>query len=279
MSRREAPAARDPHRGSFRRSGRLASDAPPSAVEHYWSSARRPLHVLVFLLPLIVTYELCLVFVLASEQGVLTNLAHKTLLGFFEAFGIPVASGLYLGGVLIVVVLLVWHLLLRHAWRVDLGTLGLMAIETVMLTMPLLLIAHLIAGGWEARPLMAPSTDIASLDVITRTAISVGAGLYEELIFRMLLIAVLHTLLVDICRASNTVGSIIAVVVAAVCFTVYHPINEPDGSMAWRRMAFYFVAGLYFGALFVARGFGIVVGVHAMYDVVISLSLDMPADA
>jgi hypothetical protein len=272
MSRREALDGRQRRRAAHR-----ASDSP-AIIENYWTGAKRPLHVLVFLLPLIIAYELCLVFVLTSEQGVLTNLAHKTLLGFFEAFGIPVAGGLYLGGVLIVVVLLIWHVLLRHAWRIDLGTLGLMAFETVVLTVPLLLIAHLIAGGWEARPLMAPSTDIATLDVVSRTAISVGAGLYEELIFRMLLIAVLHTLLVDVGRASNTVGSIVAVVVAAACFTAYHPLEQADGTFAWRRASFYFVAGLYFGALFVVRGFGIVVGVHALYDVVISLSLEGPAD-
>lgn len=263
--------------GTGREAGGRGSDPTESSLlESYWAAARRPLPTLYFLLPLIVAYELGLVFRLTSDEGVLTNVAHESLLRLFDVFGLPVAGGLYMGGALIVIVLIVWHLLTADPWRVRPGVVLLMAVESVVLVGPLLVFGQIVAGGMAAGLSggMAGGvavTDLSQLDPISRVAISVGAGLYEELIFRMLLIAVLHTLLVDVVRASNGVGSTVAVVVSAACFAVYHPLADASGELAWNKLIFFFGAGVYFGVIFLARGFGIVVATHALYDVVISL--------
>ncbi|MHC4128602.1 MAG: CPBP family intramembrane glutamic endopeptidase [Planctomycetota bacterium] len=245
--------------------------------------SRQPLRILSFLLPLIVAYEVGLALVLRSSEGVLTNKAHETLLRFFDAFGLPASGGLFLGGAAIVVVLLVWHVLNRDPWRLDLATPGFMALESLALTIPLIVLAVVIgsssaaaAAGGGALP-----TDLNAMSIWERVAISVGAGLYEELLFRMLLIALLHTLLVDVGKFSSATGAGIAIVVSALAFTVYHPLVdplEPDAGVSVRRVAFYFLAGLYFGAVFVVRGFGIVVGVHALYDILVVTTLFGDAD-
>lgn len=239
----------------------------------YWSQAKQPLHVLVFLLPLIIAYELGLAVFLRSEQGVLSNVAHVRLVRFFQDFGINVPGGMYLGGVAIVVVLLVWQVLSRDPWRINGRVIGIMALESLALTLPLIVFGQIItrtAISTSAMDVLAMSTEqhIRELDLWSRLAISVGAGLYEELLFRMMLIAVIHTLLVDLGKASFGLGAAIAVVVSAVAFAWYHPLTEAAGTFSWRRLVFYFTAGLYFGAIFVFRGFGIVVAVHALYDVI-----------
>lgn len=256
------------------RRSRLSGAAPPS----YWVISKRPLQILAFLLPLIVAYELGLALVLRSDDGVLSTVAHIRLLEFFESFGIDASSGLLLGGVAIVVVLFIWHLLTRDPWEIDARALGLMAIESVIFTLPLVVFGQLIvreaisaaAADSVAGPLLLGVADrqIAELDLWSRLAISIGAGLYEELLFRMILLAVIHTLLVDVGKASHGLGATIAVIVSAAAFTWYHPLEDASGEPAWTRMMFYFVAGLYFGAVYVTRGFGIVVAVHVLYDVV-----------
>lgn len=248
----------------------------------YWSRSHRPLHILVFLLPLIVAYELGLALVLRSDHGVLSNVAHIKLLEFFETFGIAPTSGLFLGGIVIVVVLLIWHVLLRDSWHVDFKTIGIMAIESIVLVIPLIVLGQFVArtaisamalGGGEG---VAGTTEqqLAELDLWSQLTVSIGAGLYEELVFRMLLIFVIHTLLVDLIGASHRLGSVIAIVVSAAAFTWYHPLEGPDGALSVQRLAFFFLAGLYFGVIFVARGFGIVVGVHALYDILMVTTLD-----
>jgi hypothetical protein len=197
----------------------------------------------------------------------------------FTVFGVSTRGGLYLGGAVILAVLLAWHVLNRDPFDIDTPALGLMAIESIALTVPLIAISQLIARGeWvdTAAGLATPGAP-RDFSLWSKWAISVGAGLYEELVFRMLLIAILHTLLVDVARASNLLGTTISVLVAAVCFAAYHPLRMPDGAVDWRWLCFLLIAGVYFGAVYAIRGFGIVVAVHALYDI-ITFSLNAISD-
>ncbi len=233
----------------------------------YLGVSKKPLTILAFLLPLVVAYEIGLAFALQSSEGVLTNKAHVTLLRFFDTFGISAGGGLYLGGAVLVVVLLVWHMLNRDPWRLEPATPGLMAVESLMVTIPLIVLAQVILRNSAASqpvpatPVVDPAA-LGSLTIWSKLAISIGAGLYEELMFRMLLIAVLHTLLVDVGKLNSTLGAVIAIVVSASAFTIYHH------SAGLGSGVFFFVAGLYVGGVYVVRGFGIVVGVHAIYDII-----------
>lgn len=236
---------------------------PDPSRQPYLVASRRPLPILYFLLPLILAYELCLALFLRQGDGVLTNKAHETLLGFFNAFGIAPTGGLYFGGAVIVVVLIIWHLLERDPWRFDPVVPGLMAVESIVLAVPLILVGVLIANRHLAGT--PGNVDIAGLGLLDQLAISIGAGLYEELLFRMLLIAVVHTLLVDLARLPPAAGGSLAVGLSAAAFCWYHLPGDLGSAV------FYLLAGLYFGAIFLWRGFGIVVGVHAIYDVIVVL--------
>lgn len=257
-----------------------AAYRPAATIQQYLETSKRPLQILAFLLPLIVAYEIGLALLLRSEHGVLTNKAHETLLKFFAAFGVAPSSGFYLGGIAVVVVLLLWHVLARDAWRIDWPALGVMACESLLLALPLIALGQIVIRVLAADVAFAPGGQSASLEGLSlwsRISISIGAGLYEELMFRMLLIAVIHTLLVDVGKASSRLGATVAVIVAAAAFTAYHPLTGPDGVVSAQKVVFFLLAGLYFGAVYVVRGFGIVVAVHALYDILTVSLLSMSA--
>ena len=243
----------------------------------YWVVSRQPLQMLVFLLPLIVAYEAGLLLLLTSSDGTITNKAHEALLHLFERFDVPARSGFLIGGGVVVAVLLSWHLLLRSRWRVRWSALPLMLAESAVLAVPLLVLGMFLSNIAisDAAPL-AVATPAApaweELGLLQRLCVSIGAGLYEELLFRMVLIGVLHTLLADVIRATPSLASIIAVVISAAAFTWYHV--QPG--MPSSRMAIYFLAGVYLGGVFLARGFGIVVWTHALYDVAVATLLTDP---
>ena len=237
-----------------------------TAFRAYWVATKRPLQMLVLLLPLVIAYELGLALVLRSEEGVLTNKAHETLLETFDHLGVPAVSGLYLGGIVIVVVMFVWHVLNRDPWKISATTAGFMAGEALVLTVPLLVLGLLISRR-ELPAAAAPQIQLAELGLWSKMAISIGAGLYEELLFRMVLIALVHTLLVDLARLPDTAGTALAVLLSAAAFTIYHPLGDEMGVVSVGKVIFYALAGLYFGAIYVLRGFGIVVVVHALYDI------------
>jgi hypothetical protein len=97
--------------------------------------------------------------------------------------------------------------------------------------------------------------------------LSLGAGLYEELLFRVLLVTALawgaRRLFGWTPRAAGT----LAVVVSALAFSAFHYVGAYGDPFTLASFTFRALAGLAFSALYVLRGFGITAWTHALYDV------------
>jgi membrane protease YdiL (CAAX protease family) len=122
--------------------------------------------------------------------------------------------------------------------------------------------------------LSAPGTpaNIGDFPWQTRLVLSIGAGIYEELLFRMVAIALVHFVVVDLLRFSHRAGAISAILISAFAFTSYHGVLDGgEAGVQWASAVFFFLSGLYFAGLFVVRGFGIAVGVHAAYDILVTV--------
>lgn len=257
-----------------------ASNAPPApAVEgiaSYWVESRRPLTSLVFISPLLLVYELG---VLALGPQAIRNGADVWLRQLLEAIGF---GQYFLLPVLTVCLLLGWHHTTRQAWRVVPGVLGGMAIECACLAAVLRLILQLQGHLLQALtcPLESgPSTLALAMGLSDRFRGLVGflgAGVYEELLFRLILLS----LVVGIVRwlGGTPRKSLVAVVLAtSFVFALAHyvgPYGEPiawQASSFWFSFLFRFLAGVFFGTLFVYRGFGIAAGAHAGYDILVGL--------
>ncbi len=107
-------------------------------------------------------------------------------------------------------------------------------------------------------------------DLVADLVASLGAGIFEELVFRLALVSVLCLLLARMCDAlkiSRLPALLIAVLVSAVVFSAFHHLGA--GAPAFERGVFVFraAAGVLLGLLFVVRGFGVVVYTHTAYDV------------
>jgi len=107
-------------------------------------------------------------------------------------------------------------------------------------------------------------------DIVT----GIGAGIYEELIFRLILICILMIVFQDILQLSRRNSIILAVLVSAALFSAHHHIVFLDGRFGqgapfnWTEFGFRTIAGIYFAVLFAIRGFGITAGTHAFYDII-----------
>jgi membrane protease YdiL (CAAX protease family) len=113
-----------------------------------------------------------------------------------------------------------------------------------------------------------PQADPALVQMIT----FVGAGIYEEVLFRLLLFSGLVWLLKQI----NVAGAIAVVVAAAgsaLIFAGAHHVGPYGEKYDAYIFVFRTVAGIYFALLFRLRGFGITVGAHALYDVLVGVLL------
>ena len=98
-----------------------------------------------------------------------------------------------------------------------------------------------------------------------------GAGIYEELVFRLIVLTILTLLVKDLLQCPGRFGTLLVVLISALMFSGYHYLGpEP---FHWRTFAFRTLAGIYFGVLFLARGFGVTAATHAAYDILVLLVL------
>jgi membrane protease YdiL (CAAX protease family) len=250
----------------------------------YFALTQRPLHVLAFLLPLIILYELGASHHLANAaNGALETIrAHSMLLGFFQDFGL---FGRFLPAAALITVLLVSHALHKDRWKIRPLVLLLMLVEVIIWTVPLLVLMLLVksldgsGGGWAAAAAELSAAAMSPLQALqdrpwqARATVAIGAGLYEELVFRMIGMTLLHLIFVDLAKLKESTGRGLAVLGTAVAFALYHDHTWQGSSIdVWHALPF-LVAGGYFGMVYLHRGFGIVVGVHALYDVLVLVVL------
>lgn len=103
-----------------------------------------------------------------------------------------------------------------------------------------------------------------------QVALSLGAGLYEELLFRVILVGGLFWVLAAISKRKQ-VAYILAAVIGALLFSWVHYIGSLGDAFTLSSFTFRFLFGLALNALFLLRGFGIAAWTHALYDVTIAV--------
>src|SRR5690606_26849470 len=182
--------------------------------------------------------------------------AFRLLQDFFNLFS---ATGRSLPALAVVGILLSWHIARNDTWRIRPGTLLGMGMECTLLGIPLILLSVAVV-----RMAAIPLSTATSPDFLTLIALSLGAGIYEELVFRLAAMTLLSLLFVDLLKFRKGTSLVLMVVVPALLFSLSHYLGNE--SFSWPSFTFRTAAGIYFGILFLCRGFGITAGTHAAYD-------------
>lgn len=246
------------------------ADAPEplgaSSRAGYFDLSRGPWHSLLFVLPLVVLFELGSMLYLSELHSTVS--AFRLIGRFYSALG---AYGIHLPALALVTVLLIQHAMSHQSWRIRWVVPAAMSVESAMWTAPLLVFALLLGPEVAAQVTEADPSPTASLQDWpwqARMTVAIGAGLYEELLFRMLLIAIVHMIATDLLRLSSGVGAMLALAVSAIAFAFYHDVWTETGGLDLGLISFFALSGVYFAGIYLARGFGIAVGLHVLYDVV-----------
>lgn len=117
--------------------------------------------------------------------------------------------------------------------------------------------------------LMADSNSgIESLNILQLYALSLGAGLYEELFFRVILVSVLIYFF-KIFTKNNSLATSLSIVAAALIFSGVHYIGFYGDVFTLHSFLFRFLFGLGLNLIYVKRGFGIAAWTHAVYDLIV----------
>ena len=106
-----------------------------------------------------------------------------------------------------------------------------------------------------------------STDVWQGIVLSIGAGVYEEIVFRLLLVTLLYFIFTKLLKIKKPLSAIASVLIGAFIFTSVHYIGTLKDSFTYAGFTFRLLAGLVLSAIFMFRGLGVVVYTHAIYDV------------
>ena len=210
----------------------------------------RPLDTLVFLLPLLIFYETT-----SLIRGKDRLIAFDLLQQFIALFG---RAGMWAPALGVVVILLATHLASGESWSIRWRRVGWMYGEAAGLALPLL------ALSWVVPLASGP---LGPLPLFDRVALGIGAGIYEELVFRLMAISLMVMAGVDLLRLNRTGVAVAAILLSSLAFAAHH--HPPLGMEPFDLTSFGFrtMAGMYLALIFWYRGYGPAAGCHAAYNI------------
>jgi hypothetical protein len=236
-------------------------------MSNYLRSTRHPWASFLFLVPLLAVYEGGIVWLGGDQEARLRNGADAWMRWALEVFGV---GQVFVAPAVVVGILLIWSW-----WRWDdrpddpAATWFGMAFESCVFAVLLWQVSQnfgLLVDRLGVK-LDLPVQTTRATQVLTY----IGAGIYEEVLFRLGLFVgvclVLRVVLLPKCLAIP-----IAAAAAALAFAAAHHIGPFGEPMNPQVFVFRTLAGLYFTVLFVGRGFGVAVGAHAGYDVLVGVA-------
>jgi membrane protease YdiL (CAAX protease family) len=101
--------------------------------------------------------------------------------------------------------------------------------------------------------------------------LSIGAGVYEEIVFRFLLITSLYFVFTALLKINKLIGAILSIVLSTSLFTIMHYVGTLGDSFTYANVTFRFLSGIILSIIFMSRGLGITVYTHAIYDMLLVL--------
>jgi hypothetical protein len=122
---------------------------------------------------------------------------------------------------------------------------------------------ELVPGLVVVDPLAAAlSSGLNFLDIVV---ISAGAGLHEELLFRLLGIGGLSWLLAG--AMGEKQAWVTALLISSLTFSLAHHLGPSGEAFEFAAFAYRALAGVMFALIYQVRGFAVAVWTHAIYDV------------
>ncbi len=279
--------------------------------DSYLERTSRPIYAVIFLLPLIVFYE----WGTSHFNTDVLNHSQERIVAFvwlqdlLEPLGYGGKFAWVAPPLAVVVILVALQITSGKKWYFWPADVLPMTIECALLAVPLVVLAMLLGSWTESR---AGTSQLDDTAIAARTGrpvecssravfqparlaadsgeghpqrplladfvSGIGAGIYEELVFRLILICVLMLVFQDILRLPHKNSIVLAVAISAVLFSAHHHVDfitgKPNQADLFDPAKFLFrtIAGVYFAALFAIRGFGITAGTHAFHNI-ISISI------
>jgi hypothetical protein len=231
----------------------------------YFTHSRSLLYSYLCSLPLLVIYEV-LIHLTQPKQGPMVRLTVDIwFIRLASVTGYPV-----LNIILIVVALMGLFVLYKERSKLPhlklVYFLGLGA-EALIYAVLLMVLLSVFVGMLLQ---IVPPESVGGLSFLERLALSVGAGLYEELFFRVILVTGFIYLL-DLFMDKKWLIYTISIVIASCIFSLVHYLGSLGDPFSMRTFLFRLLFGIALSVIYWWRGFGAAAWTHSIYDVLVTV--------
>ena len=229
-------------------------------LRNYPSASKNLANSFLFILPIMVLYEVAITLSGSSVKNT-ADVIVKTPL---EIFG---RNGTLIFNLIIISIFFyaAFHLEKgeKHVSGLSVRIYTLMFLESAIYALLLGQASQFLVNQFMPQSLSNPSLSTRGIGII----LSIGAGVYEEIVFRLLLLSALYFIFVKMCKINDGIGGFLSIVIGAVIFSSMHYIGALSDTFSTESFLFRFMAGLILSTIFIFRGLGIAVYTHALYDV------------
>lgn len=231
-----------------------------SSVVQYLLASRSTVYSAIFALPLFFAYETAALLYRQDIHHIRNgaDVLLKQFLTFLGVSGFVSVSVVLLGALLY----LIWKERRRTSGPLRRRYFLLMFGESVVYGFGL---------GWVvSRIVQAVMMGPVTIGVKAQVITSLGAGVYEELLFRVFLVTTLYIVLHRVFGLGIVSAYTVSAVLASLIFSGVHYIGPLGDRFTVHSFVFRFVAGLVLSALYITRGYGITAYSHTMYDLLVT---------
>ena len=232
----------------------------------YFFKSRSSFYSFLFTIPLFFVHEISILFLSKDDIIVVRNGADFLMRNILESFDI---YGLYgLGFVFFFGFIFTFIFFLKNEKTREINSnfLFFMFIESVLwsFTLYLMLSKFMLV-------LMNPTGKM----ILQQVTLAIGAGIYEEFLFRVLLIAGLANILGFIFLWKQLARKIVALIISGGIFSAFHFMGEYGDFFSMELFLLRFFAGIILGSLYLFRGFGITAYTHSIYDLIVLIRMTL----
>jgi len=241
----------------------------------YLKATRHPWPTLLLLVPLLTAYECGILWLGGNNPQALRNGADSWLRWGLEAFGL---DQLVVAPILVALVFIIWTWLRKDdkpggSFAVCCG----MALECLLFSVCLWGLSHGFGPFLESIGVPCDTNPPAGItnptveQTVSRVVTFVGAGVYEEILFRLVLFSGLACVL-RLAMMPKWASVLMAAITSSLLFAAAHHVGPYGESMNSFVFLFRCLAGVYFALVYQTRGFAVAAGAHACYDVLVGLT-------
>ncbi|MBO6523221.1 MAG: CPBP family intramembrane metalloprotease [Balneolaceae bacterium] len=232
-------------------------------VKQYLSNTHTLLYSFLFSLPLFLIYEGLILISQPNAEHIVRISVDVWMKSLFTYFGVNAVSFS-----LLVMMLLGFFILYKERERLKelrFSYFPIMLIECLVYAIVVAFISNTLVSLIFN---MSASDPIQSLSYLQKLALSLGAGLYEELFFRVILVS-LFVLLFNKIFGKKWAAVTAAITLSALLFSAVHYVGSMGDLFTFSSFAYRFLFGLILNGLYIWRGFGVAAWTHALYDVLV----------